>query len=216
MKKIYLYLLGAILAIPVLSSAAAAAGYYIGVQGGGAFLPETESSDSDGSFNFSYDAGINGAVAFGYDLGDEHPKIGRGRVEVEVSTASNDLKEAEFVEGEAGVSGSVSRKGIMFNTIGEYNYGSGRIAYVLLGIGWAEVSLDDVSILQTPFVDDSSSEFAYQVGVGIGRRITEHFAADIGYRLYGTTEPEFTTQEGTTLDYEYISHLLVVSLRFYF
>lgn len=216
MKTIYLYLLGAVLAIPVFSSVAAASGYYIGVQGGGAFLPESESSDPEGNFNFSYDAGFNGAVAFGYDLGDAHPKIGRGRVEVEVSTASNDLKEAEFVEGAAGADGSVSRKGIMLNTIGEYTAGSGRIVYVLLGIGWAEVSLDNVVILQTPFVDDSSSELAYQVGLGIGRKITEHFAADIGYRFYGTTDPEFTTREGTTLDYEYTSHLVLLSFRFYF
>lgn len=216
MKKIYLYLLGAVLLNLVLISAAGAAGYYIGVQGGAGYLPEAVAADPQGRFNFSHDTGLSGGVTIGYDLGDEHPKIGRGRVEIEFSAASNDLEEAEFVEGAVGAGGSVSRKGIMLNTIGEHTTASGRILYVLVGIGWAEVSLDNVSILQSPFVDDSSSQLAYQVGVGIGRRITEHVAADIGYRFYGTTEPEFSTREGTTLDHEYTSHLLLASFRFYF
>jgi len=216
MKKIFQYLIGTAMLFFVSNAPVAAAGYYMGLQGGVGFLPDAKASDSEGSFNFSYDAGFDGSITLGYDLGDEHPKVGRGRVELEVNTASNDINEAEFVEGKVGVDGSVERISVMLNTIGEYSSGSGMILYVLLGLGWAEVSLDNVSILGESFVDDSNSQLAYQVGLGVGRRLSDHFVIDISYRYYGTTDPEFTKKDGTSLDYEYASHRVLAGLRFYF
>jgi opacity protein-like surface antigen len=192
---------------------AAAAGYYMGILGGIDLLPDAQGTDAEGSMNFSYDSGYDGGITVGYDLGDKYPKIGKGRVELEFNTASADLNEAEFVEGTVGVDGSVKRTSIMLNTIGEYTTQSGMIVYALLGLGWAQISLDNVSILGTPFVDDSDSQLAYQAGLGVGWRFSQHFVFDLSYRYYGTLDPEFSEADGTSLTYEYTCHRILAGLR---
>ena len=213
MKKSIQSLTVTVLMVLVINSPAAAAGYYIGIQGGAGFLADAGASDPEGNLNFSYDAGYDGSVTLGYDLGTEHPKIGKGRVELEFNTASNDMKEVEFVEGKFEVAGSADRISIMVNTIGEYTTQSGMMIYALLGLGWAKVSLDNVSILGEPFVDDSSNQLAYQAGLGVAWKLSDHFVFDLGYRYYATTNPDFTEKDGTSLDYEYASHRVLAGVR---
>lgn len=216
MRKNVQYLLGTFFLLLVLRSPVAAGGYYLGIQGGVGFPPESKASDSAGSVNFSYDAGFDGSIIAGYDLGNDHPNIGNGRVELEFNSASNDISEAEFVEGNVAVDGSAGRTSIMLNTIGEYVTESGMIIYALLGLGWAQITLDNVTVLGEPFVDDSNSQLAYQAGLGVGFRLSSHFVFDVGYRYYGTTNPEFTKKDGTNLDYEYVSHRVLAGLRLNF
>jgi len=216
MKTNSLYLIGAALLVLVISSPVAAAGYYIGIQGGVGFPPESKGSDAQGTVNFSYDAGYDASITLGYDLGNNYPNIGNGRVEIEFNTASNDIDEVEFVENNAAGNGSADRTSIMLNTIGEYVTESGIIIYALLGVGWAEITLDNVSILGEPLVDDSNSQLAYQAGAGLAYKFGGHLTFDVGYRYYGTTDPEFTKEDGTNLDYEYASHRVVAGLRLNF
>lgn len=204
------------LLVAAMSSQAAAGEYYIGVQGGGDFLPDAKASDLDGRFNMSYDFGYDASVTLGYNLGKDYPRIGYGRIELEFNSASNDMKDAEFVEGTVAVDGSIQRTSIMLNTIGEYSYESGLFIYALLGLGWAQISLENVSILGEPFVDDKNSQLAYQAGLGFGWKLSSHFVLDLGYRYYGTTSPAFTKQDGTSLDYEYDSHRLLAGVRLNF
>jgi opacity protein-like surface antigen len=217
MKKVFLFLVVPTLLILSMSNTAAATGYYIGLLGGGSFLSDAKASDAGGSTNFSFDGGFDGSITLGYDLGTEYPKIGRGRVELEFNTASNDIKEAEFVQGGETATGSAERTSVMLNTIGEHKMQSGIIMYALLGLGWAKVSLDKVSIRDTPFVDDSDSKLlAYQAGLGVCWEFSPHFLLDFSYRYYGTTDPEFTKQDGNTLDYEYASHRVLAGVRLAF
>jgi opacity protein-like surface antigen len=217
MRKIFQYLIVAALLVAGFSTSASAAGFYIGLLGGGSFVPDATASDVDGSANFSFDGGFDGSVSLGYDLGTENPNVGKGRVEFEFNTASNDIKQAEFVEGGVEASGSADRTSIMLNTIGEYKTRSGMIIYALLGLGWAKISLDNIAILGVPFVDDSdSSLLAYQAGLGVGWELSQHFFFDIGYRYYGTTDPEFSKQDGNSLDYEYTSHRVLAGVRLHF
>ncbi|KPJ98006.1 MAG: hypothetical protein AMJ60_09740 [Desulfobacterales bacterium SG8_35] len=216
MKKNLQCLIGTALFTLILNSPVAAAGYYMGIQGGVGFPQETKANDSEGSRNFTYDAGYDASIILGYDLGEEHPRVGRGRVELEFNTASNDLNEAEFVEGKVGAGGSADRTSIMLNTIGEYATQAGMTIYALIGLGWAEISLDNVSIMGDPFVDDSNNQLAYQFGLGLAWNLSKHFVFDVGYRYYGTTDPEFTTKDGTSLDYEYASHRILAGLRLHF
>ena len=90
------------------------------------------------------------------------------------------------------------------------------IFYALLGLGWAEIALDSVSILDEPFVDDNSSQLAYQAGIGFGWRLNPHFVLDLSYRYFGTTDPDFIKEDGTSLDYEYASHRVLAGLRVQF
>ena len=213
MKKTFQNIIWTAILVFIFNSPAAAAGYYIGIQGGVGFLPEAKATDSEGGFNVSYDAGFDGSKTAGYDIGNNYPNIGNGRVELEFNKASNDMDGAEFVEGTVGIDGSADRTSIMFNTIGEYVTESGMILYALFGLGWAQITLDNVSIGGEPLVDDSNSQLAYQAGIGLAWRLSAHFVIDVGYRYYGTTDPEFTKKDGTNLDYEYASHRLLAGLR---
>ena len=213
MKKIVQYLIGPFMLLLLASSPVTAGGYYLGFHGGLGFLPETKAKDPEGTYNFDYDAGYDGSITLGYNMGNNYPNIGNGRVEVEFNAAANDIDEAEFKVVNSAVSGSADRTSIMLNTIGEYVTQSGIIVYVLLGLGWAEISLDNVDINGEPFADDSNSQLAYQAGFGLGWKFSDHFFFDIGYRYYGTTDPEFTQEDGRNLDYEYSSHRLLAGLR---
>jgi opacity protein-like surface antigen len=216
MGKTIQYLIFTVLLVLGLSTTAAASGLYLSVLGGGSFAPEAKARDIDGSTNFTFDSGFDGSIALGYDLDSDYPKIGKGRVELEFNTASNDLDEAAFVDSTSAGSGSVERTAVMLNTIGEYTTENGIMIYALLGLGWAQISLDNIAILNTPFVDDSDSQLAYQAGLGLGWKFSPHFYFDVSYRYLGTTNPEFIKQDGNSLDYEYASHRVMAGVRLHF
>jgi len=216
MKRFFPSLVGTALFIMVFNSQAAATGFYVGILGGAGLLADAQAKDNQGSFNFTYDPGYDGSISLGYDLGDKYPKVGKGRVEIEFNTASADMDHAEFVEGDAAVDGSVKRTSVMLNTIGDYTTRSGMMIYALLGLGWAEISLDNVSIMGEPFVDGSDGQLAYQAGLGVGWRFSKHFVLDLSYRYYGTVDPEFSEADGTSLTYEYVCHRILAGLRFNF
>lgn len=216
MKFCLQYLFGTALLVLVLNSPVQAGSFYLGILGGGSLLTEAKASDPEGSVNFDYDGGFDWGVTAGYDLGNDYPNIGNGRVEIEFNGATNDLDQAEFVEGSVAAAGSVERTSIMFNTIGEYVTESGMIIYALLGLGWAEITMDNVAILGEPFADDSDSQLGYQAGIGLGWKFSNHLVADFSYRFYGTTDPAFTKKDGTSIDYEYRSHRLLAGIRLQF
>jgi len=217
MRKVFRFLIIASLFIFCVTGSAGAEGFYMGFLGGGSFLSDAKASDPAGSSNFSFDGGFDGSVTLGYDLGTEYPKIGTGRVECELNTASNDIDEVEFIGSTSAGSGKVERTSVMLNTIGEYKTQKGIIIYALLGLGWAEVSLDNVSVLGSLYVDDTDSTLlAYQAGLGLGWKFSPHLFFDISYRYYGTTDPEFTSQAGDSLEYEYNSHRLLAGVRVHF
>ena len=199
-----------------LTGAWAAGNFYLGLHGGAAIPDDSKATDSEGRYNIDYDLGFDGSITFGYNLGDSYPKIGRGRVELEVNYAENDLDEADFLEGKVSAGGSIKRTGVMINTIGEHKTRSGVIIYALLGAGFAKIELDNATILDQPLADDDETELAFQVGAGIGWEMNRHITYDIGYRYLLTTDPNFTTSEDKGLDYEYACHRILAGIRFNF
>ena len=199
-----------------LTGAWAAGNFYLGLHGGVAIPDDSKASDSDGRYNIDYDYDFDGSLTVGYNLGDKYPKLGRGRVELELNYAENDLDEADFVEGKVGADGSIKRTAVMVNTIGEHKTSSGVIIYALLGGGFAKIELDNATILDQPLADDDETELAFQVGAGIGWEMNRHITYDIGYRYLLTTDPNFTTDEDKGLDYEYGCHRILAGIRFNF
>jgi len=194
----------------------AAGNFYLGLHGGVAIPDESKAKDSEGSYNIDYDLGFDGSITLGYNLGDRYPKIGRGRVELEVNHAENDLDEADFVEGKVGADGSIKRTGFMFNTIGEHKTRAGVIIYALLGAGWAKIELDNATILDEPLADDDDTQLAFQVGAGVGWQLNRRITYDLGYRYFATQDPDFSKDDGKRLDYEYGCHRILAGIRFNF
>ena len=216
MKRIILYaVLLAFLFIPV-KPIMAAGNFYLGLHGGAAIPDDSKATDSGGRYNIDYDLGFDGSITLGYDLGDSYPKVGRGRVELEVNHAENDLDEADFAEGKVSAGGSIKRTSVMVNTIGEHKTRSGVIIYALLGAGWAKIELDNATILDQPLADDDDSQLAYQIGAGIGWQLNRRITYDLGYRYLGTLDPNFTAADGKSLDYDYGCHRILAGIRFNF
>lgn len=203
------------LTVPAVPAQAAAPGPYLEAEGYGAWLTDSKNRTDGGTFNAEYDGGIGWGLALGYDFAGAFPRIGHGRVELEAASRRNSLKKLEFSEGALSASGDVTVKSLMVNTIVEYKDEKVWIPYLLLGVGYADVSISRVRTAGTDFVSSSSDGvFAYQVGTGLGIGFGDHFTVDIGYRYFGTPRPKLELADGSTFDSEVGSHNLVLGLRF--
>jgi opacity protein-like surface antigen len=149
---------------------------------------------------------------------DSHPAIGRGRVELEAARRQSSVDKLEFVEGTLPASGDLTVNSLMVNTIADYrDHNSRLVPYLCIGGGYAEVSVDQVRPLGTPFIaSGSDGVWAYQLGAGLGIELSDHFAFDIGYRYFGTQKPKFTLADGSSFTSEIVSHNLRLGLRYKF
>ena len=194
----------------------AAGNFYLGLHGGATMPDDSKATDAEGRYTIDYDFGFDGSITAGYSLGDEYPKIGRGRVELELGYAENDLDQADYAEGKVSAGGSIKRTSVMLNTIGEHKIPGGVILYALLGVGAAKLELDNATVLDQPLADDDDTELAFQVGAGIGWEMNRHITYDMGYRYFLTTDPSFSTGKGNSLDYEYSCHRFLAGIRLNF
>ncbi len=217
MKKHYFFL--SIIALFALISSPALAkdeGFYLSALVGAGFANEAKNVSESGTFNIDFDPGINSAVAIGYDFGETHPAIGKGRLEMELGYRSNGLKEMDFLEAESQAGGDLTVISLMFNTIGETHLYRPWIPYFLLGGGAAQVSLDEATVSGYEVADDDDLVLAYQVGVGTGYELSEALTLDVGYRYFSMTDPEFTDVLGEDFETRYSNHLLHVGVRYTF
>lgn len=204
-------------AIFTLSSTATAEGLYLSLSGGGSYVQEAENDNPDGSFNMTLDYGNVTSVAIGYDLGNKHPDLGRGRVDLEFSYRNNELDEVEFVEGKSHGGGDLNVMSVMLTTYGIPEDHSGNwTPYFCLGIGAAEITLDNATVAGSPLADGSDWVLAGQVGTGAGYEISDYLTLDLGYRFFATMSPEFKDADGDKFDSEYVNHLLQAGLRITF
>jgi len=216
-KRLFKLLILLLFVLLPLSATAADEGFYLSVSGSGSYVQETENDSSDGSFNFSLDYGYGASVAIGYDLGNKHPDLGRGRVDIEFSSRSNTLEEVEFLEGTSGGDGELNIMSVMLTTYGIPEDQSGNwTPYFCLGIGAAEITLDKATVAGSPLIDDSDWVLAGQVGLGSGYEISDHLTFDLGYRFFFTASPEFKDATGQKIDSEYFNHLLQAGIRLTF
>lgn len=192
-------------------------GPYLELAGYNTWMETSNNETTKGTVNTTYDAGggIGGALALGYDLVDAYPALGRGRVEVELASRKGTVDELKFVDGTIPASGNLKINSVMIQTIAEHHDKSRLVPYLSLGVGYAEVSLDQISPVGIPFIAASSDRvFACQFGAGFGVELGDHLTIDIGYRFFATQKPEFQLTDGSTFKSEIASHNLLLGLRF--
>ena len=183
-------------------------------EGDGTWLWEIHNQRKAGSFNASSQENPGWGVALGYDLAEAYPTIGPGRRELEAPSRRVPVKNLGFAEATLPASGNVTIKSLMVNTIGEYHNETIWVPYVILGAGYADVSVSQVNAEGAAFIASSSSGvFAYQVGAGLGLELSGHLTLDIGYRYFATLEPELKLADGSKFKSEIASHNLLVGLR---
>ena len=133
----------------------------------------------------TFDTGIAGGVAVGYDFGP-------ARVEIEGS-----YRHSNADKGDADLKVST----LMANVYADFNTDGTTTPYLGAGVGVANVDLDD----------EDDQVLAGQVAAGVLFAVTEQVAIDLGYRFMMTDAPDIT---GNDKELRQHTALLGVQIRF--
>jgi opacity protein-like surface antigen len=190
-------------------------GPYIGAFAGGTALMNSKNTDNLGSFGSRYNPAVSGSAVLGWDL-EPGNSLGEGRVELEYTHRSNPLNQVRFVEGSFKGGGSVTADSVLLNLIGVYNDNTRFLPYAGFGFGAARIEARDLTVAGFPVGKGSAVVFAYQVALGVDIPVSNWLNLDLGYRFFGSTKPKFTEVNGNSFQMDYLSHNVVVGLRFGF
>lgn len=184
------------------------AGAYLGVSA----LNTVKGSDSQGSFNLTYNPGLMGTAVLGWELAPGSD-AGDGRFELEYSRRSNKLDKVDFLQGKVPADGSMTVDSLLLNTFGAYRSKSPFTPYFGVGIGAARVAADDLKVTGQLLSSASAVTFAYQAGVGVDYPLTKTLWLDLGYRFFGVVPPKLAESNGLKFKSDYFSHNVILGLR---
>jgi len=144
-------------------------GFYIGAEGGGNWLLNSN--------NYNMDIGYAVGGVVGYDF------VGP-RVELEgVFRSNNGTGTANFGNIFSNVSGRIEQLSVMANLLYDFLPGATITPYVGAGAGiaFADAAINGCSLCST--------QFAYQGIVGLGWNVDQNFRINLDGRYYATTNP---------------------------
>lgn len=181
------------------TSAALAAGPYVGLAGG-----VTIAHDADMELNYrgykakttiEYDAGFAINASAGYDF---QPV----RVEFEFGYKKNDI---DTIAG-WGMSGDITVMSYMLNVLYDFNTYSRFTPYVGAGIGLLDGEIE------SRYVKGSATEFGYQAIIGAAYHVDTHFALDISYRFLHA--PSDFSDNGVDIEYSCSNLMAGIRVKF--
>ncbi|WP_137389109.1 outer membrane protein [Rhodoligotrophos defluvii] len=184
-------------------------GWYVGVFGGAAFplSMDTEGAFYDESGPVTALYGFDGKTHFdtgwlvGGNIGYEMGNGLRGEIEVSYMQAGNDKLKGTFYEivdvdgdtfvDEFGVSAKakddLSATFVLANLWYDFNMGGLFKPYIGGGVGVAFVD-QSLKVGGVKWIDDSTTNFAFQAGGGIKWALSEAIDLDLGYRFKGALD----------------------------
>ena len=147
----------------------------------------------NGELGFS--SGITLLGAFGCDYGDY-------RIEGELGYQNNDVDSADLfiadfydgedLDGTADLDGDITVLSLLVNGYYDIDLGGGVELSPTVGVGVAQVSMDDVSSDDLEAddlgLDINETTFAYQAGIGLGIPVADNIMLDARYRYFATTD----------------------------
>jgi opacity protein-like surface antigen len=175
MKKIIMPLLVAgVFAIP--SSAHAVTTPYVSATAGVSLLNNSEVDGEHDAIEYNTGYLISGAVGLKGD---------NARVEAEIGYHRNDVDRSVFI----GPNGAhVDVWTFMANGYLDYNMNNSSASpYVMAGIGVADASISGGNW----GASSGSTEFAWQVGAGVGIKASDKTTIDFGYRYLSPSDADF-------------------------
>jgi opacity protein-like surface antigen len=154
-----------------------------------------------GELSFDNGLGLTGGIGHAYGNGF--------RTEIELGYRLNDLDEirgkgvfAGF--GSAPLNGDISSLSLMVNGYYDIDLGASVTPFIGGGLGFARVALDSSDF----GIDDNDTVFAYQFAAGVSFALNPKLNLDLQYRLFGTSDPDFTDDFGDRIETEYTTHTL--------
>lgn len=208
----------AVLLILAGADSARADGFYVGLQGGfndvfeGDFnddcaiicLAEAEATYEDGFI-------VSGAIGYGTSFGL--------RLEGEVTYRDNAFGPVEWTDAVRPTSGDVTSVAAMGNLY--YDFGPSVVEpYIGAGLGFVNISYDDVRDANGPLFGGDETVFAWQVLAGLGFDVALGTRLQFDYRALFTESASFryaATQRaaiaGQRLDIDYWNQSLMFGIR---
>ena len=225
------------LSVPFIAVAAEGntLGIYVGVLGGAAIpadMNTTVTSKVTG-VSFNQDISLNVGWLAGVKVGYLTPFTNRIlAVELEYNHIENGFdsgKTYQVLGVPLNFNSNVKIEAVMFNLIGRYPEGKLH-PYVGAGAGYAYLQIDDIkaSFAGTNVLNASSgsdSVFAYQFLAGLDFDITKNWFAGLGYKFFhadkasydmSITSPFATGSDAGSIDVDYTSHNIVVTVGYLF
>lgn len=202
------------------------AGWYVSGNAGGHFLMDSDlvetgpNISADGELEFDTGYGVNGAIGYGWNNVRIEGEVSYRQADIDKITVNSVTVGGTVFSGlglvASDVDGEVSSLGFMANGWYDFDTGTDWVPYVGVGVGTAQINAEISSIGSIPVsFDESDWVFAYQAGLGMGFNVTSSATIQLGYRYFGTTDPEFESG-GVTEEAEYRSHNVEVGLRIRF
>ena len=186
------------------------ANVYIELRGSARFLDDTSNTGNAPAVlrgTRDFDTGFGLSTALGSDLSRFFsPSFKSLRAEIELSYYENDLAGVAF-------NPEVSATAYMANLVYDLQPISGipkLTPYVGVGIGASTVEIEGTSLRS-----DESTEFAYQVRVGLGYQLRPTLDLSLGYHFFDVMDPTFRSVSGE-FDTEFRSHAVEAGLRYRF
>ena len=171
----------------LIGDAAGADGFYIELSPGVSILADADISGAGFSGKAEFDpclCMIAGAVGYRF--------LDQVRSEINLSYRQVDVNELNAPSISLDGRGDASAFAVMANAYYDFDIGYSVSPYLGIGIGFANIEVDTGSSDTVLAIDDNSSEFAWNVMVGISEHASEHIVLSLGYRYFGTTEPELS------------------------
>lgn len=195
---------GAAFALPVSD---AAAQWYVEGQGG---INIPADSDLDGT-GFDVDAEIDpgfvGLVTIGHDY------EGLFRVGGEFGYRDGDVDKV----GGVSANGDVDVLSAMLNVFLDFDTGMPALKpFIGAGIGVARIDANGVNPVNGLRMDDSDTGLAGQLMAGVAYRVAENLDLTGTYNLFYVPDVEFGLANGTDVDADYMSHSILIGLRYTF
>lgn len=175
MKKILLSLLVAgICSAPALGQAVTP---YVSGSVGLGLLNNSEVNGFDNSLKYDSGVALNAAVGLQSDMGRLEAAIGYQRNGVDNAFGYTNLGDSH-----------VRTLSFMANGYMDYHMKHSDLSpYVMAGLGIAHVNADVYDSFG-PFYSDSDTVFAWQLGAGVGIKVSKNMTFDLGYRYFAPND----------------------------
>ncbi|HEY2873644.1 MAG TPA: OmpA family protein [Reyranella sp.] len=188
----------AVMALPIAAQAQSLQypGFYLGAEGGGSWMFNTNTGTPLGTGTIYPDIGWAAGGMVGYDF------VGP-RVELEGVYRRNTATVGAGPFNSFGA--AKDDTAIMANVLYDFNAGATIVPYIGAGAGVAFVRSSALGL------STDTTQFAYQAIVGVGYNIDPMFRVNLDARYYGTTSPNFVSNSYSNNN---ISAMLSLQVKF--
>ena len=168
-----------------------------------------------------FDPGINIGGTGGYDFGIVRLEGELSYKNAEIKSITNQATGERFRNED----GNLGVLAMMFNGFIDLHNDSPVTPYLGGGIGFAAMHLSDTFGIRTSggaaqslllYGTGDDTVFAYQVGTGLDIAMNRHFSLDVGYRYFGSSRADFSSDQAISASLRYESHAGALGFRYRF